>query len=84
MAKKTQAEKTAQNDETAKGNDDPMNDDEEPNFSDPEGFVDDITDEGKYLFASLFSCLPQPRRSTREHVCTCRMSPQARQIRVCV
>lgn len=47
MAKKTQAEKTAQNDETAKSNDDPMNDDEEPNFSDPEGFVDDITDEGK-------------------------------------
>ena len=23
------------------------NDEEEPNFSDPEGFVDDITDEGK-------------------------------------
>jgi len=54
MAKKTQAEKTAQNDETAKGNDDPMNDDEEPNFSDPEGFVDDITDEGKYPLAFFF------------------------------
>lgn len=47
MAKKTQAEKAAQNEETAKSNDDPMNDDEEPNFSDPEGFVDDITDEGE-------------------------------------
>ena len=23
------------------------NDDDEPNFSDPEGFIDDITDEGK-------------------------------------
>jgi len=46
MAKKTLAEKAAQNEE-AKGNDDPMNDDEEPNFSDPEGFVDDITDEGE-------------------------------------
>ena len=45
MAKKTQAEKAAQNEETAKGNDDLMNDDEEPNFSDPEGFVDDISDE---------------------------------------
>jgi len=54
MAKKTQAEKTAQNDETVKGNDDPMNDDEEPNFSDPEGFVDDITDEGKYPLAFFF------------------------------
>jgi len=60
MAKKTQAEKTAQNDETAKGNDDPMNDDEEPNFSDPEGFVDDITDEGKYPLASLLFFFPFP------------------------
>lgn len=50
MAKKTQAEKAAQNEDAAKGNDDPMNDDEEPNFSDPEGFVDDITDEGKLSF----------------------------------
>lgn len=63
MAKKTQAEKTAQNDETAKSNDDPMNDDEEPNFSDPEGFVDDITDEGKYLLASFRFRLSQPRPS---------------------
>lgn len=54
MAKKTQAEKAAQNEETLKANDDPINDDEEPNFSDPEGFVDDISDEGKYL--SIF-CL---------------------------
>jgi hypothetical protein len=48
MAKKTQTEKAAQNDE--KANDDPINDDEEPNFSDPEGFVDDISDEGNFDF----------------------------------
>jgi len=69
MAKKTQAEKTAQNDETAKNNDDPMNDDEEPNFSDPEGFVDDITDEGEYLLASTF---PLPNLVPGcEHVALC-------------
>lgn len=65
MAKKTQAEKTAQNDETAKNNDDPMNDDEEPNFSDPEGFVDDITDEGEYLLASIFPLPTSFRVRTR-------------------
>lgn len=48
MAKKTLADKTFQNEDSVKNNDDILNDDEEPNFSDPEGFVDDITDEGKY------------------------------------
>jgi len=47
MAKKPQMEKPAQNEEAAKTNDiDPMIDEEEPNFSDPEDYVDDITDEG--------------------------------------
>jgi len=48
MTKKPQMEKAAQNEEAAKSNDiDPMIDEEEPNFSDPEDYVDDITDEGK-------------------------------------
>lgn len=47
MAKKMLADKTPQNEDNIKNNDDTFNEDEEPNFSDPEGFVDDITDEGK-------------------------------------
>lgn len=66
MAKKTQAEKAAQNEETAKGNDDLMNDDEEPNFSDPEGFVDDISDEGKCPFTFLLVKIPNAM--TRPHL----------------
>lgn len=27
--------------------------DEEPNFDDPEGFVDDVTDDGKFFFVGL-------------------------------
>lgn len=66
MAKKTQAEKAAQNEETAKGNDDLMNDDEEPNFSDPEGFVDDITDEGEHLV--IFFLVDVFKAMTRLHL----------------
>lgn len=47
MAKKMLADKTPQNEDNIKNNDDTFNEDEEPNFSDPEGFIDDITDEGK-------------------------------------
>lgn len=47
MAKKTVADKTPQNEDSVKNNDEVLNDDEEPNFSDPEGFIDDITDDGK-------------------------------------
>lgn len=65
MAKKTQAEKAAQNEE-AKGNDDSMNDDEEPNFSDPEGFVDDITDEGEHRV--VFSLVQIPIAMTHLHL----------------
>lgn len=53
MAKKTVADKTPQNEDNIKNNDDILNDDEEPNFSDPEGFVDDITDEGKHDFSYM-------------------------------
>lgn len=49
MAKKTVADKDKnnQNDDPAENNEDRMNEDEEPNFSDPEDYVDDIADEGK-------------------------------------
>jgi hypothetical protein len=47
MTKKSQMEKAKQNDEAAENNDiDPVIDEEEPNFSDPEDYTDDITDEG--------------------------------------
>ncbi|XP_057341733.1 eukaryotic translation initiation factor 3 subunit B-like [Microplitis mediator] len=45
MAKKTLVDKNNQNDDPAQNNDEQMNEDEEPNFSDPEGYVDDISDE---------------------------------------
>lgn len=45
MAKKKFDDKNNQNGEVTK-HDDGSSNDEEPNFSDPEGFVDDIPDEG--------------------------------------
>ncbi|KAG8039174.1 hypothetical protein G9C98_003481 [Cotesia typhae] len=47
MAKKTVADKDKnnQNDDPAENNENRMNEDEEPNFSDPEDYVDDIADE---------------------------------------
>ena len=45
MAKKKEAEKSAQSSEVNK-QDKSENNDDEPNFSDPEGFVDNIADEG--------------------------------------
>ena len=47
MAKKTSLEKVSQNDDSSKLNEEALEDDEEPSFSDPEGYVDDISDEGK-------------------------------------
>lgn len=46
MAKKKDAEKAAQNDENIKQEKSEGTEDEEPNFSDPEDYVDNITDEG--------------------------------------
>ena len=58
MAKKTVIDKSAQNEDNAKSNDDSVNEDEEPNFSDPEDFVDDIPDEGTWIiFDSIMPCL---------------------------
>ena len=45
MAKKKETEKGAQNSEGNK-HDKSENNDDEPNFSDPEGYVDNISDEG--------------------------------------
>ncbi|XP_046491098.1 eukaryotic translation initiation factor 3 subunit B [Neodiprion pinetum] len=45
MAKKREADKTPHNDDPGKNDDENINGDNEPNFSDPEGFVDDVTDE---------------------------------------
>lgn len=47
MPKKTLLDKSNQNEDAVRNNDDSMDDDEEPNFSDPEGYVDDISDEGE-------------------------------------
>lgn len=49
MAKKKFDDKNNQNDDNTKNEGDLSSNDEEPNFSDPEGFVDDISDEGIYL-----------------------------------
>nr|CAD7404298.1 unnamed protein product [Timema cristinae] len=45
MAKKKDSEKASQNSDSNKQEKNETNDDDEPNFSDPEGFVDSITDE---------------------------------------
>jgi translation initiation factor 3 subunit B len=48
MARKKDREKSPQNSEGNKQDKNETND-EEPNFSDPEGFVDNISDEGNLL-----------------------------------
>lgn len=50
MAKKKVDDKNSQNGDSNNKNDNGnSSNDEEPNFSDPEGYVDDITDEGVYV-----------------------------------
>lgn len=56
MAKKKSEDKNNHNGDGSK-KDDASNYDEEPSFSDPEGFVDDISDEGNLAFASPCVCL---------------------------
>ena len=46
MAKKKGVDK---GDESSKNNDSDLSSNEEPNFSDPEGFVDDIPDSGEHF-----------------------------------
>lgn len=46
MAKKKVEEKSNQNDDNTKNEGDVSANEEEPNFSDPEGYVDDVSDEG--------------------------------------
>lgn len=52
MAKKKSEDKNSQNEDNAKSDGDVSSNDEEPNFSDPEGYVDDISDEGIYRLKS--------------------------------
>ncbi|XP_012282940.1 eukaryotic translation initiation factor 3 subunit B isoform X2 [Orussus abietinus] len=56
MAKKTSLDKPPQNEDGTKNNDAAVNEDEEPDFSDSEGFVDDIPDEE--LLSDLMSQKP--------------------------
>lgn len=52
MAKKKLDDRNNQNDDNPKTDSDVNMNDDEPNFSDPEGYVDNVTDEGIYeLFA---------------------------------
>lgn len=48
MAKKKEADKIVQND--SKSSKTEGLDDEEPNFSDEEGYIDDVSDEGELHF----------------------------------
>lgn len=50
MAKKKEGDKSAQNSESNKATKTETNEDEEPTFSDPEDYVEDIPDEGDYSF----------------------------------
>lgn len=44
-------EKGAQSGDNSRNDGDVSSNDEEPNFSDSEGYVDDITDKGVHLFS---------------------------------
>lgn len=48
MAKKKDADKSAQNSDQNKSQKSEVNENEEPNFDDPEGYEDKISDEGKF------------------------------------
>lgn len=57
MAKKKADEKSNQNGaDNTKNESDVSGTDDEPNFSDPEGYVDNITDEGTCSFAPNLFC----------------------------
>lgn len=61
MAIKTLMDKSNKNENTVKNNENNMSGDEEPNFSDPEDFVEDISDKGKsshfYILNSMMLTL---------------------------
>lgn len=48
MAKKKVEDKNSHNGESIKNEGDTSSNDEEPNFSDPEGYVDDVSNEGMF------------------------------------
>lgn len=49
MAKKKDGDKSAQSGENNKATKTEANEDEEPTFSDPEDYIEDIPDEGDFL-----------------------------------
>lgn len=56
MAKKKSEDKLQQNGDNTSSEIENSSPDEEPNFSDPEGFVDNVTDEGRcHIFASILT-----------------------------
>lgn len=55
MAKKKVEDKNNQDDDNTKNEGDISSNEEEPNFSDPEGFVDDVSDEGIYMYEVVLS-----------------------------
>lgn len=56
MAKKKLDDKSNQNDDNTKNEADLSANDDEPNFSDPEGFVDSLTEEGIYIQFVAVKC----------------------------
>lgn len=57
MAKKKVEDKNNQNDDNTKNEGDVSSNEEEPNFSDPEGYVDDVSDEGINLYFVPKNCI---------------------------
>ena len=55
MAKKKSEDKSGESVENTKNDGEFSSNEDEPNFSDPEGYVDDISDEGNYIRTQ--SCL---------------------------
>lgn len=71
MVKKKDSEKSSQNEENNRSNNIENGENDEPNFSDPEGFVDDITDDGMFYFLTRF------RSWFFVHMAACRVSSHA-------
>jgi hypothetical protein len=68
MAKKSSSEKAPQNEDPGKTSDETSNGNEEPNFSDPEDFVDDIEDDGERLH-NVSECRVDKRTLSRMGFC---------------
>lgn len=56
MVKKKDAEKSAPNEENSRSSSLENGENEEPNFSDPEGYVDDVSDDGNHYSNICINC----------------------------